>query len=189
MNFEAYDENSENFDESLDSKNEHSILNRHKYLLDGMNMSSSIKQPSSNKGTRRLFPPEVITHLEKVFDTEKYLKENQVEEIAQVTKLSEKQIRSWFKQRRYRYNQENKQNGGAESDMVFKKRDSLSQSVVVELEKAFLVSNYIFGENKKVLSRQLNLKPIQLERWFYYRRKKSVSQSKKKNYFLFVIFI
>jgi len=116
----------------------------------------------------------VITHLEKVFDTEKYLKENQVEEIAKVTKLSEKQIRSWFKQRRYRYNQENKQNG-TDSDMVYKKRDSLSQSVIVELEKAFLVNNYIFGENKKALSRQLNLKPNQLERWFYYRRKREPS--------------
>jgi len=173
MNFEAYDENSENFDESIDLK---TALNRQKCLLDGLNMPSVIKQPSATKGTRRLFPPEVITHLEKVFDTEKYLKENQVEEIAQVTKLSEKQIRSWFKQRRYRYNQENKMNG-AEHEMIFKKRDNLSQSVVVELEKAFLANNYIFGENKKVLSKQLNLKPIQLERWFYYRRKRDSTVS------------
>ena len=173
MNFEAYDENSENFDESIDLK---TALNRQKCLLDGLNMPSVIKQPSATKGTRRLSPPEVITHLEKVFDTEKYLKENQVEEIAQVTKLSEKQIRSWFKQRRYRYNQENKMNG-AEHEMIFKKRDNLSQSVVVELEKAFLANNYIFGENKKVLSKQLNLKPIQLERWFYYRRKRDSTVS------------
>lgn len=126
------------------------------------------------KTSRRLFPPEVITHLESVFDTEKYLKENQVEEIARVTNLSEKQIRSWFKQRRYRYNQENKKNGN-ESNILFKKRDSLSQDVVNELEKAFVDNNYIYGENKKNLCRRLSLKPIQLERWFYYRRKKDTS--------------
>jgi len=94
-----------------------------------------------------------------------------VEEIALVTKLSEKQIRSWFKQRRYRYNQESRQNGH-EADLIFKRRDSLSQAVVVELEEAFQKNNYILGENKKILSKKLELKPIQLERWFYYRRKK-----------------
>jgi hypothetical protein len=124
-----------------------------------------------SKGPRRLFPPHVITHLEKIFDTEKYLKDNQVAEIARVTKLNEKQIRSWFKQRRYRYNQENKLNG-VDIDFGFKKRDNLSQSVVNELEKAFLKNNYVYGDDKKALSRKLNLKPIQLERWFYYRRKK-----------------
>ena len=126
---------------------------------------------SFSKGPRRLFPPQVITHLEKIFDTEKYLKDNQVAEIARVTKLNEKQIRSWFKQRRYRYNQENKLNG-VDIDFGFKKRDNLSQSVVNELEKAFLKNNYVYGDDKKTLSRKLNLKPIQLERWFYYRRKK-----------------
>lgn len=133
---------------------------------------SSVGQPYT-KGPRRLFPPQVITHLEKIFDTEKYLKDNQVADIARVTKLNEKQIRSWFKQRRYRYNQENKQNG-VEIDFGFKKRDNLPQSVVNELEKAFLKNNYVYGDEKKTLSRKLNLKPIQLERWFYYRRKKTV---------------
>lgn len=139
-----------------------------------------IKRQTGPKGPRRLFPPDVITHLEKVFDTEKYLKESQVEEIALVTKLSEKQIRSWFKQRRYRYNQESRQNGH-EADLIFKRRDSLSQVVVVELEKAFQESNYIFGENKKILSKKLELKPIQLERWFYYRRKKESPNASNLN--------
>lgn len=118
----------------------------------------------------------MITHLEKIFDTEKYLKENQVAEIAQVTNLNEKQIRSWFKQRRYRYNQENKQNG-IDIDFGFKKRDNLSQTAVNELEKAFISNNYVYGDDKKNLSRKLNLKPIQLERWFYYRRKKQSNNS------------
>ena len=60
---------------------------------------------------RRLFPPHVVTHLESLFDTEKYIKENQIDEIARVTNLNEKQIRSWFKQRRFRYNLENKEKG------------------------------------------------------------------------------
>ena len=88
-------------------------------------------------------------------------------------KLNEKQIRYWFKQRRYRYNHENKING-VDIDFGFKKRDNLPQFVVDQLEQAFLKNNYIFGEEKKNLSRKLNLKPIQLERWFYYRRKKNL---------------
>ena len=58
---------------------------------------------------RRLFPPHVVTHLELLFDTEKYIKENQIDEISQATNLNEKQIRSWFKQRRFRYNLENRE--------------------------------------------------------------------------------
>ena len=137
----------------------------------GIHFNYNLK--TTNKGSRRLFAPEVITHLEKIFDTEKYLKENQVFEIAKITKLNEKQIRSWFKQRRYRYNHENKING-VDIDFGFKKRDNLPQFVVDQLEQAFLKNNYIFGEEKKNLSRKLNLKPIQLERWFYYRRKKNL---------------
>lgn len=60
---------------------------------------------------RRLFPPHVVTHLESLFDTEKYIKENQIEEISLATNLNEKQIRSWFKQRRFRYNLENREKG------------------------------------------------------------------------------
>lgn len=162
-NYENYDDNSELYeDDNLDTKN---------FLMEQQNLSQIAAKSYLPKSSRRLFPPEVITHLEKVFDTEKYLKDQQVENIAHITKLSEKQIRSWFKQRRYRYNQENKKNG-IESDISFKQRDCLSQSVVVELEKSFTDNNYIFGENKKCLCRRLNLKPIQVERWFYYRRKK-----------------
>ena len=144
-----------------------------------LNMSHSSKRVCMDSMTdhlnsfkpsaRRLFPPEVITHLETIFDSEKYLKDEQVHDIARVTNLSEKQIRSWFKQRRYRYNQENKQNG---IDIEIKKYNNLSQPTVRELEKAFRKNNYVYGNDKKVLARRLNLTPVQLERWFYYRRKK-----------------
>ncbi len=60
---------------------------------------------------RRLFPLEVVTHLESLFDMDKYIKESQIEEICKITSLNEKQIRSWFKQRRFRYNLENKEKG------------------------------------------------------------------------------
>ncbi len=60
---------------------------------------------------RRLFPPQVVEHLESLFDTGRYIKENQIEEISRATNLNEKQIRSWFKQRRFRYNLENKEKG------------------------------------------------------------------------------
>lgn len=149
------------------------------YLIEEMPFSSGInnKEMNSNisiqkiKSSRRLFPPNVVTHLEKIFDQEKYLNENRLAEVARVTKLNEKQIRSWFKQRRYRYNQERKQNG-VDIDLGFKKRDNLPHDVVVELEKAFSKNNFVSGEDKKSLSRRLGLKPIQVERWFYYRRKK-----------------
>lgn len=125
---------------------------------------------------RRLFPPHVVTHLESLFDTEKYIKENQIEDISRVTNLNEKQIRSWFKQRRFRYNLENKEKG-LDQDYSIKQRTNLPKAVAAELEKAFQKNNYVYGNDKKVLSRQLNLKPIQLERWFYYRRKKLASSS------------
>ena len=122
-----------------------------------------------DKPQRRLFPPQVITHLETIFDNDKYLKEDQVADLCLSTNLSQKQIRSWFKQRRYRYNQENKQNG---IDIEIKKYNNLSQNVVNELEKSFNKNNYVYGNDKKALARELNLTPVQLERWFYYRRKK-----------------
>lgn len=53
-----------------------------------------------------------------------------------------------------------------------KQRNNIPKAVAIELEKAFQKNNYVYGNDKKALSRQLNLKPIQLERWFYYRRKK-----------------
>ena len=62
---------------------------------------------------RRLFPPHVVTHLESLFDKEKYIKENQIEEISLVTNLNEKQIRSWFNQRRFRYYRRKKQSNTA----------------------------------------------------------------------------
>lgn len=149
---------------------------------------------------RRLFPPHVVTHLESLFDTEKYIKENQIEEISLATNLNEKQIRSWFKQRRFRYNLENREKGkfakdfsidfrlatdiyidffnlkGLNQDYV-KQRNNIPKAVAIELEKAFQKNNYVYGNDKKALSRQLNLKPIQLERWFYYRRKKRFASS------------
>jgi NADH:ubiquinone oxidoreductase subunit E len=133
---------------------------------------------SSSLSSRRLFPPEVVSHLETIFDTEKYLKDDQVAEISNATHLSDKQIRSWFKQRRYRYNQENKQNG---IDIEIKKYNNLSQQVVNELEKSFRINNYVYGNDKKVLARKLNLTPVQLERWFYYRRKKQSNGTANNN--------
>jgi hypothetical protein len=165
------DDNEFDQDEDIEELNEYSSEINNNSINENPDFNYNLK--TTNKGSRRLFAPEVITHLEKIFDTEKYLKENQVFEIAKITKLNEKQIRSWFKQRRYRYNHENKING-VDIDFGFKKRDNLPQFVVDQLEQAFLKNNYIFGEEKKNLSRKLNLKPIQLERWFYYRRKKNL---------------
>ena len=141
----------------------------------GVGLGSAAAAAASS---RRLFPPEVVSHLEGIFESEKYLKDEQVIEISNATNLSDKQIRSWFKQRRYRYNQENKQNG---IDIEIKKYNNLSQQVVNELEKSFRINNYVYGNDKKVLARKLNLTPVQLERWFYYRRKKQSNGSSAIN--------
>lgn len=124
--------------------------------------------------TRRLFSPHVVTHLESLFDTEKYLKDHQIEKISQNTKLNEKQIRSWFKQRRFRYNLENKQKG-IDQDVDINHFADLSEEAIEGLEKAFEKNNYVYGNDKKVLSRQFGLRPNQLERWFYHRRKQMAS--------------
>ena len=63
---------------------------------------------------------------------------------------------------------------GLNQDYV-KQRNNIPKNVTIELETAFQKNNYVYGNDKKTLSRQLNLKPIQLERWFYYRRKKRFS--------------
>ncbi len=180
---EYYDENEDYLDNTYQSSSETNNSDP-EYQASGSNKRLSTSQLTSNtakrvcmdsteltgsKPSRRLFPPNVISHLERIFDSEKYLKDEQVHDIARVTNLSEKQIRSWFKQRRYRFNQENKQNG---IDIEIKKYNNLSEQTVKELEKAFRKNNYVYGNDKKMLAERLNLTPVQLERWFYYRRKK-----------------
>ncbi len=53
----------------------------------------------------------------------------------------------------------------------------LSKQIVNELEKAFEKNNYVYGHQKKHLSRHLNLTPVELERWFYHRRRRSANGS------------
>jgi len=177
-----YDENFDDYHSSTETYNSDEFNTNNKRL--SYDPQTSAKRQclsavsSSSLSSRRLFPPEVVSHLETIFDTEKYLKDDQVAEISNATHLSDKQIRSWFKQRRYRYNQENKQNG---IDIEIKKYNNLSQQVVNELEKSFRINNYVYGNDKKVLARKLNLTPVQLERWFYYRRKKQSNGTANNN--------
>lgn len=177
-----YDENFDDYHSSTETYNSDEFNTNNKRLSHDPQTSAKRQclsaVSSSSLSSRRLFPPEVVSHLETIFDTEKYLKDDQVAEISNATNLSDKQIRSWFKQRRYRYNQENKQNG---IDIEIKKYNNLSQQVVNELEKSFRINNYVYGNDKKVLARKLNLTPVQLERWFYYRRKKQSNGTANSN--------
>lgn len=182
--YQSSNETNSNSDEPHQNYSSQTNANNKRYSLDThssnankrvcLNLTTNDLDDYSNKPQRRLFPPHVISHLESIFDNEKYLKDDQVAQISRETNLSEKQIRSWFKQRRYRYNQENKQNG---IDIEIKKYNNLSQNVINELETAFTKNNYVYGNDKKILARKLNLTPVQLERWFYYRRKKQSNGS------------
>lgn len=66
-----------------------------------------VSQHNSNFSTyRRVFPPRIIGHLEKYFNQDAYLKENQLTQLISLTGLNEKQIKAWFKQKRFRLKQE-----------------------------------------------------------------------------------
>lgn len=52
------------------------------------------------------------------------------------------------------------------------------KSVLHHLENAYLRNRYISGSDKRILAKKLNLAPIQVERWFYTRRRKN---SEKKH--------
>ena len=181
----SFDFNSSKQNDSFDprrhaSSASSSFHHRHKMMKLDPEISFNSFPNSGNmaffqSSQRRLFPPNVVEHLEKIFDTQKYVNEKDIQCLISTTQLNEKQIRSWFKQRRYRFNLENKQNGVTE-DFGLQQRIMLPKNITDELENAFQKNNYISGTDKKNLIRKLDLRPSQIERWFYYRRKK---QSKK----------
>jgi hypothetical protein len=129
-----------------------------------------VKQPQR----RSAFTPEVTKCLEKIFAKRKYLQPNEIQELAQAVDLTPKQIKSWFKNRRQRTKgdytllRRNGDESGTSSSF-----GAYPKEVLDELERAFAKDKYICGFDKKNLAQRLNLKPIQIERWFYYRRKKA----------------
>jgi hypothetical protein len=67
---------------------------------------------SNSASQRRIFPPQIIGQLEKYFRQDAYLKETHLDELMKSTNLSDKQIKAWFKQRRFRLNKFLKHNRG-----------------------------------------------------------------------------
>lgn len=129
-----------------------------------------IKQPQR----RSAFTPEVTKCLEKIFAKRKYLQPVEIQELAKAVDLTPKQIKSWFKNRRQRTKgdftllRRNTDESGTSSNF-----GTYPKEVLDELERAFSKDKYICGFDKKNLAQRLNLKPIQIERWFYYRRRKA----------------
>ena len=103
--------------------------------------------------------------------------------------LTTKQIRAWFECRR-RLEKVKEIGGdlsavckGVDADLEASfdlngngtslKRQNYPDAILQQLEKAFIRNKYISGSDKKLLAERLQLTPIQIERWFYYRRRKS----------------
>lgn len=171
----------------------------------------------------------VVSILEKHFQKDNYIQDKKLEELIELTDLNEKQIKSWFKQRRHRLKVENKPSSRvsnsrkrASSKTLDELEDSsnqedeldycidddkstlssdlnsdlneasflnsknqtkssnkddflssFSKTVNEELEKAFKKSKYLNANDKKAMCTKLNIKTIDLERWFYFKRKNS----------------
>jgi hypothetical protein len=126
---------------------------------------------------RRSFEPSLTSYLEKLFAEKQYLTPAQIEELSVRLSLKPKQIKAWFKNRRQRTKSDRKATAAKLSRKsspldAAQKRHTYPDEIVEKLESAFLRSNYISGFDKKMLAESLNLKPIQIERWFYYKRRK-----------------
>jgi hypothetical protein len=132
----------------------------------------------------RGFEQSVVKCLEVQYEKTIYPEEEDVKQLCSQTGLSYTQVKSWFKQRRHKQKQmlnasavsasqhTNKTNGTAAVETINQTISAIEHSEEIrdELEKAY--QNKMSIEDRKQLAIRLNLEPMQLERWMYYRRRK-----------------
>jgi hypothetical protein len=151
-----------------------------------------IQQESNNQDGYHKYSPYIENYLEKLFRKKHQLTQRDLNSACLNLNLKPKQVRLWFHYRRLKHQQQqqeqqkqmvnNKNNMKRISfneiafeengEIDLNKRQNYPEHVLRQLENAFLRNRYISGNDKRILSKKLGLAPIQIERWFYTRRKK-----------------
>jgi hypothetical protein len=141
------------------------------------------------------YTPYIENYLEKLFRKKSQFTQRDLNSACLNLNLKPKQVRIWLQNRRQKEQKlgvggGNKNTNGAAGvskkkvtydgdldveenlDLDLNKRQNYPENVLRQLENAFLRNRYISGNDKRILSKKLGLAPIQIERWFYTRRKK-----------------
>ena len=141
--------------------------------LENKNDSSSPK-----KRIRRDFSEFQKQELENEFETNKYVDQNDISNLAERLEIEESRVKQWFINRRNR--QKMSENNGEYSPDKRKRKD-FSDFQKQELEKEYESNKYLDQEETSELAKKLNLDESKITTWFKNRRNQIFSNDVTEN--------
>ena len=121
---------------------------------------------SPKKRIRRDFSEFQKQELENEFETNKYVDQNDISNLAERLEIEESRVKQWFINRRNRKKYED--NGEYFPDK--RKRKDFSDFQKQELEKEYVSNKYLDQEETSDLAKKLNLEESRITTWFKNRR-------------------
>ena len=122
---------------------------------------------SPKKRIRRDFSEFQKQELENEFETNKYVDQNDISNLAERLEIEESRVKQWFINRRNR--QKMSENNGEHSPDKRKRKD-FSDFQKQELEKEFVSNKYLDQEETSDLAKKLDLEESKVTTWFKNRR-------------------
>lgn len=164
---EEEDWNDEDFDEDEGDFEDYNNMTQNSPAmhLNGIGMGGAQIRSNNiiNQQSKQAIEP-FKTYLENIFEKEKYLSKTRFDDVCAETNLSKKQVRIWFKNKRFKLSYNAKNN-------ITSKDKKFSSLVRNTLEEVYQRNNFPTPEEKKDLTIQLNLTISQIKDWFYRRRR------------------
>ena len=134
---------------------------------------------SPKKRIRRDFSEFQKQELENEFETNKYVDQNDISNLAERLEIEESRVKQWFINRRNR--QKMSENNGEYSPAKPKKRKDFSDFQTQELEKEYISNKYLDQEETSELAKKLNLDESKITTWFKNRRNQIFSNDVTEN--------
>ena len=140
-------------------------------LPSDIDLENKIDNSSPKKRIRRDFSEFQKQELENEFETNKYVDQNDISNLAERLEIEESRVKQWFINRR---NRKKSENNGEYSDNLFftdkRKRKEFSDFQKQELEKEYVSNKYLDQEETSELAKKLNLDESKVTTWFKNRR-------------------
>ena len=133
---------------------------------------------SPKKRIRRDFSEFQKQELENEFETNKYVDQNDISNLAERLEIEESRVKQWFINRRNR--QKMSENNGEYSPDKRKRKD-FSDFQKQELEKEFVSNKYLDQEETSDLAKKLDLEESKVTTWFKNRRNQIFSNDVTEN--------
>ena len=140
-------------------------------LPSDIDLENKKENSSPKKRIRRDFSEFQKQELENEFETNKYVDQNDISNLAERLEIEESRVKQWFINRR---NRKKSENNGEYSDNLFftdkRKRKEFSDFQKQELEKEYVSNKYLDQEETSELAKKLNLDESKVTTWFKNRR-------------------